>query len=271
MGHADPHPDQQHHFEVQSKFPVNLPSGSYVEGSSRFGGIQPDYYLDFESSEFAEIRKAAQELKAGNLDNWEKVKALNKIIRSNLLPNGAYNDPNYRSLLTDYREQGTDVPLSKYVCTQAGVCRENALILHYALKEAGVPNEFAYAKVQAIGMGINKTEDHAFIVFKHLNDKWIADSYNSWFNGYRLEDLLSEKGVGLDGQSLPGAEKKDVQRRIVNFNDYPRVWVKKTDVNLPGPRPLVTKEVSLRESRASCFKNALKKLFQSNSPGRSVN
>lgn len=220
-------PVDPENYDVVAGGPIDIPNGSFVEGSSRFGGIQPDYYIDIHSPEFAPLLKKAGELRESNLPLWDKVNELSNTIREKVLPKRDYHDPSYRALLSETLSKKQDVPLSKYVNVGAGVCRENAFLLHLLLKEAGIPNKFVYAHVQVINNGIKRAEDHAFTVVNYQNELWIADSYNRWFHGYKFSDVMSQNGIGPESDALPTAMRASVRRKILKLNNYPKVWVPK--------------------------------------------
>lgn len=209
---------------------ADIPAGAIVEGSSKFQGLQPDYLVDFKAQEFDQLRHFSKEIAKKNIPIWEKVNAITQFIRKQLLPRGAYNDPEYLLLMKKYLAADAMVPLSAYVSCGAGVCRENAMIVHLALKEAGIENKFVYAKVQQtvfeLGKKVSETiEDHAFNVVTIEGKKWIVDSYNENFHGFSYDQLLESN---LNSQSrlktLPGAVKNElIFRRIVHVNNFPKV------------------------------------------------
>jgi hypothetical protein len=219
-----------------------LESGMVVEGSVKHGGIQPDYQIDFESQDFRQLKKFARAIKDNpNLSIWTKIDKVATYIRNKTLPHGEYNNPNYLKTLASFREAGEDIPLSAYMSCRAGVCRENAMLLHLALKEAGIANRFVYAKVQqqVWERGVvtfDKSEDHAFTVVEINGKNWIADSYNSNFHGYNFDQLTNpdlDKSLRLEESPLVKDYDSSVFRRIRKVNSYPTVWKPKA-VSCPG-------------------------------------
>lgn len=206
---------------------LDIPENSVVEGSAKYGGLQPDYLIDSGSPHFSRLFALADRVKEKNLDWWEKVRILTEEIRDNELPGKAYNDADYLSVLSRYRSLNADIPLSRYLSIGSGVCRENALILHLALKRAGIPSYHAYVTVrQGAALG-GRVEDHAIVIAPKEGKLWVVDSYNSNFNGYLLEDLLEGK-TPLPVRMAPFSDISPTNRKILAFNRYPRVWIPKS-------------------------------------------
>ncbi|HEY8280577.1 MAG TPA: transglutaminase domain-containing protein, partial [Bdellovibrionota bacterium] len=215
----------------------DIPEGSVMEGSVGYGGIQPDYIVNFHAPEFDELRTFAQDVGQMRIHVTEKIDRINKRIRTNVLPGKSYTNSRYRGVVNTYRNANQDIPLSEYANCKAGVCRENALITHMALKEAGIPNRYVYAKAKLkfyspdSGKIINEVaEDHAFVVTEINGKNWIVDSYNKAFNGFSFDQLRNpklRKNTRLD--ALPFAEEQnDLVAGITEINGYPYVWVPKT-------------------------------------------
>ncbi len=161
----------------------------------------------------------------------EKIRQITSFVQQKVLPNGAYDDPGYLKVLEKYRNAGKDIPISAYIDCRAGVCRENALVMHYALKKAGVENLYVYAKVQLkIFRGKNvvrdATEDHAFTIVKIKGENFIVDSYNSNFHGFSFDQLQSPNltpSTILRTASF-AENNPDVFRRVIMINHYPVVF-----------------------------------------------
>jgi hypothetical protein len=210
---------------------ATIPANAYMDGSIRNQGLQPDYYLDVDHEVFRPLFDFAESLKyKSDLTLWQKVEQIERYIQTQVLEPTAYDDPAYLKLLEEFREQKTssidliNIPLSEYAIRRKGVCREHALMLHFALKKAGIPNQHVYAKVET-GPG-KKIENHAVISLDFEQKKWIIDSYFPEFNGYLYSDLV--QGIESDVQPerrTPFAEPTLGNRRIVKILPYPIVWV----------------------------------------------
>jgi hypothetical protein len=212
-------PNFQDYFIVQGGF-VDIPSGSYVEGSLAYQGIQPNYVVDFENQ--GELKAVAQEVRTSNFPFWQKIDRLVGHLWSKM-PGHEYDNPRYRDLLREYRESGRDIPLSQYYKCGVGVCRERALLGHQLLKAAGIPNEFVYVQSTMQFDGSELTGDHAILVVVHEGQKWVIDGYFDDFHGFRLQDLMSDQGARW--------------RRILAVNAYPRIWIhNRHRDSVPGER-----------------------------------
>lgn len=206
----------------------NLPQGSVVEGSVAHGGIRPDYIIDTKDPALQHLLKKARDISNNHPQFWNKTAQVVELVKQ-ILPDGDYEDPEYLETVENFRNQAKDIPLSKYVCISAGVCREHSLILHLLLKEAGVPNTRFYAKANQRGFGYNTIEDHGFVVVNYRGEEWVIDSYNTNFNGFRLKDLLSPEGVTESSKMSPIATRKDTFRRLLSIHKYPRVWIPRSN------------------------------------------
>lgn len=205
---------------------VDIQEGAYVEGSLRTNGTQPDYYLDFNSEPLKSMLGKAQEIGRSPLSFWDKVDSVVKLVRHGLFKYRHYDDPRYLNLLEKYRTLNRDIPLSEYGACQAGVCREHALALHFALKSAGIENLHGYAKIFRASKYMNYeiTEDHAFTVVKHKNISWVVDAYYWAFNGFRLVDLMSPQGITPHSLRSPIANPGPETRRIIEINEFPKIY-----------------------------------------------
>lgn len=231
---------------------LDIPDGSYVEGSFRQGGVQPDYYVDQSHRDIQRLLAYARKVKKEGGTFWEKVERLQIYIKKRHLPHGEYEAPRYVDLNKKTLELGNNVSLGDYSACRSGVCRENALFLHMALKEAGIPNYHAYAKVRqaSVEYDFDMRENHGFVVAEHEGKKWVLDSYNSNFNGFLLEDLMKEDGVTRWSQRAPMARYSPVTRHILEFLDYPKVWIPKT---AGKPKALKLSKAELNANSSGCW------------------
>ncbi len=216
---------------VQNGGFLNIEQGNIVEGSSRFGGIQPDYYVDVDHPHFKKFLKKARKIGKSSAKFWHKIDQLNDLVGEKTFKFFDYDDPRYLRLLEQARDSDRPVKLSEYFKCQAGVCREYGLFTHIALKEAGIANKFVYAEIHRASNydDYNIVEDHAFVVVKHKGVEWVVDPYYWGFNGFRLEDLLSKEGITIDSKTAPIAEPAPGFRRIIKINDFPKVWTPSTE------------------------------------------
>jgi len=190
---------------------AEIPGGSIVEGSAHKGGIQPDYVIDLDSDGMKTFLSGARKLKKGSPGKRELIDRVVKYV-DDAIKGDSYTSEKYRALLKQYKERGENVPLSEYLACNSAVCRENGLLLHFALKEVGIENKHVYAFV---AQGETR-EDHAFVVVDYGKKKMVFDAYNSNFNGTDLEKLM-EKGVRRSGLNI----------KVERINNFPRIWVPK--------------------------------------------
>jgi hypothetical protein len=160
-----------------------------------------------------------------------------ELLRDDFFRYTDYHNPYYRRLLKKYRLTKKDVPLSEYGMCSAGVCREHALVLHFALKAAGIENKHGYAEIYRASNTDNYeiVEDHAFTVVKYQEVQWIVDAYYWGFNGFRLKDLLSKNGITENSPHAPIAAPGPGTRRIIKINDFPKVYNPKVNLNTKSP------------------------------------
>jgi hypothetical protein len=217
-------PQDPSEFDIIKGGLVNIADGAYIEGSQRQGGIQPDYKVDLESEPLKGIMQKAAAVQELKLEYWDTVGMVVEIVRRDVFSYTDYKNPYYRRLLKKYRLANEDIPLSEYAVCRAGVCREHALILHFALKAAGITNDFAYADVLRVQGYHQITEDHAFTVVKRNGVQWVVDAYNEYFNGYRLNDLMKVGGPSSEAEVAPIAQRTSVIRFIKKINDFPIVF-----------------------------------------------
>lgn len=193
----------------------NIEDGFVLQGSSDYGGLQPNYDIDLRSShKIQELMDYARSLR--ELPQKQIIKRLKNRVRS-ALRDGSYRGRDYLDLLERYRDANQAVPLAEYLNCSAGVCRENSILMHLSLKEAGVENRYMYVQAQATSMGTTRVEDHALVVVKRDEKLIIVDSYNSNFHNVELDQILGKsKTVGF-GMSI----------KINKINKFPILYVPK--------------------------------------------
>ncbi len=224
--------------EHQASYISFIPEGSVIQGSAAYGGIQPDYLINFTDVKFKTLRDYLDQIKANTALTFLKKVELTKRAVSSLLKKKSYDELSNSLLALQYKEDGQDIPLSEYAHHSTGVCREHALILHKALNWIGVENHYVYAKISREISDVEITEDHAFNTIHFENQDWIIDSYYRGFDGFLYSDIVA--GVGRP-RSLPGTPEYKSQRSIIRINNYPLAW-------LP-------KRTGLQRSCAQIFKN----------------
>lgn len=204
----------------------NIPPYSIIEGSTRFGGIQPDYFFDIDSPEFDHLKKFADELREAKTPVLEKIPQLISMIRSIFQFHNESSDPVYLNLMSKYRKIGNTIPLSQYINCGAGVCRENAMLLHFFMQRAGISNSFVYVKYSIDYESEPRfTEDHGFTVFEYEDELWIADSYYKQFNGYSFDEFVKSLGTLIvPKRGLPFSEVRTEKRGLIVLNRYPKVF-----------------------------------------------
>ncbi|WP_413578767.1 transglutaminase domain-containing protein [Bdellovibrio sp. HCB290] len=221
---TNPNPAQ---YETTNGGYGQIEDGAIVEGSTRHGGIQPDYTVNLNEEPLKTLMETAAKIgKDKSLGFWDKVGAVRSLVRGDFFIYYEYYNPYYRRLLKKYRDKGEKVPLAEYGVCGAGVCREYAMVFHFALKAAGIPNDHAYAHIYRASNweGFEHWEDHAFNVVKYRNQKWVVDAFYWGFNGYLLSDLMSEKGITEHSKTAPIADPGPGSRRIIHINDFPVVY-----------------------------------------------
>ena len=201
----------------------SIPPHSIVEGSAQHSGIQPDYFLDTDASEFEPLLKIADQIGQSSQSIPDKVASVIIEVRK-IFRHHQYHDPVYLNLAEHYRARGAMIPLSQYISCGAGVCRENALLMHILLTRAGIANSHVYAKVAVdYGAGPVKPEDHGFVVFEYQGERWIADSYYKQFNGYSFDELLNDhETLKQPTRMLSFAVPRSEPRAIVQLNSFPK-------------------------------------------------
>ncbi|MEX1099690.1 MAG: hypothetical protein WEB87_04650, partial [Bacteriovoracaceae bacterium] len=167
-------------YYTYSKGVYNIEDGFILQGSTDYGGIQPNYLIDLSSDKAVrEFLQYSRELRHLPVD--ERVALVGDYVK-NALPHGEYDSAPYLEALEEYRNKGKAIPLKEYLRCEAGVCRENSLFTHLGLKEAGVDNRYVYAQVEQIVNGKSYVEDHAFVVMERNGELYTVDPYNSNFD-----------------------------------------------------------------------------------------
>lgn len=214
------------HYNVVQGGLTNIKDGAFVEGSSKMGGIQPDYFIDLTQEPLKTVLKSAKKIGHSKLKFWDKVGLVVELVRSDVFKYTNYYNPYYRGLLKKYRDANIDIPLHEYGVCGAGVCREHALVLHFALKAAGIKNLHGYANIYRASNWHNYEvyEDHAFTVVEHKGTSWVVDAYYWGFNGFRLIDLTSPQGITENSPHAPIADPAPGTRRIVEINKFPIIY-----------------------------------------------
>ncbi|HEY1101426.1 MAG TPA: hypothetical protein VGF99_20980 [Myxococcota bacterium] len=180
---------------------VRLNHGSVVEGSVDFGGLQPNYVVDLKHPRLQALLGKARALDVPGASLRSKVDAVVALVQATLTE-GAYDAPAYLKLLADHRTQRTNITLGDYLRHGAGVCRENALLTHLALLEAGCDSEYLYASAS---QGAHR-EDHAVALVRDDHGRQIVvDSYNRNFHGFFLDDLTKPGGSSPFDTRLRGS------------------------------------------------------------------
>lgn len=175
-----------------------------TRGVGTTGGIQPDYWVsptdDPDLKEFLEtVESRAMQLPAGATTS-DTLKLVHTLLRERL-PEKSPVAPQYLELLAHHRSQKLLVPLGKYLCIGAGVCREFALLTHLALKRLGLAARYAY--MQHIFQG--RVEDHAINLLEIDGRTTVIDFYYDAYHLKPLQELLDS-------------------RTLLRINPYPKVW-----------------------------------------------
>lgn len=220
-------PNKHKQYDLYNGATINsLPNNSILEGSASHGGIQPDYIIDREHPDIQAIIKVIKEATSKTEDFWKKVEIITHFVKTDVLPEGEYDNPRYRKLVKEYKEAGVDIPLSAFISCRAGVCRESAMITHILLDEIGIENFYLYVRVKTIA-DFFEPEDHALIGLKYKGEVWTVDSFNENFNGFLLEDLLAGGDDTLEQKKAPFAAEIHPYRKILKIHNYPKAWLPK--------------------------------------------
>jgi len=200
---------------------VRLNHGSVVEGSVDFGGLQPNYVIDLKHPRLQKLLAEARALDAPGTSLRAKVNGVVALVQRTLTE-GAYDAPAYLKLLADNRHQRTNITLGDYLAHGAGVCRENALLTHLSLLEAGCTSEYLYCNAN---QGAH-SEDHAVaLVTDDSGRQIVVDSYNRNFHGFFLDDLRRPGGSAASDKRLPGDAVPSTYGCTLKIVDHPVYWV----------------------------------------------
>jgi hypothetical protein len=224
-------------YRVQDGGFIELENGSVVEGSVSKGGMQPNYVVDYADSNLKRLISDARSIKDRPL--LEKIKLITSAAQRTLHKNG-YEDPDYLKLMKHFRERGEAIPVGQYIEGGCGTCRENAIFMHLALKEAGVPNKLTYSKYTHFNYDARTgnistvTEDHAFSVVELEGKPYIIDSYFHEAHGLSLQAITDDKFITRDTPRAPWAYDlwdklpASVERlpvHVEKIHDFPKYWI----------------------------------------------
>ena len=234
--------------------PVRLNHGSIVEGSVDHGGIQPNYVVDLNHPRLQSLLTDCRALNRPEVSFKDRVDGVVRFVQETLV-DGAYDAPAYLKLLAERRKQRANVTLGDYLAGGAGVCRENALLTHLGLLEAGCESEYLYANAT---QGTHR-EDHAVAIVIDTagrqpdGEKYVVDSYNSNFHGFRLADLLRPGGSQSTDKRLPSSQKPpSLFGCSLKVASYPNYWIPVRALMAPAkPDFEITAETTFRVVRTS--------------------
>ena len=196
-----------------------------VEGTSQKGGVQPDFLVDETKDDALHgLLERARAIGDRGAPREQRVREVYELVRRSLTwaHGGApteYEDPDFRALLATYRGAGRPIPLGEYARHGLGDCRAHFLVLHLALLKAGIDNEAVYASIRGgpVSQAPSSQEGHGFVVLRGgADDGRVLDSYYPPFNGSRLKDLESSRGIARD-------EGRGQPLRVLAVRPYPRV------------------------------------------------
>lgn len=215
---------EENYVDTASRF-LNLSAGAILEGSSRHGGLQPDYLIDIDNPVFDGLREFVRGLVTKqDMSYWTKVSSVTQYIQSEMLYRRDYDDETYQKLIAHYRLLNIPIPLSEYVKAHSGVCRENAIILHFALEWMGIENRFLYVHVNEVLESRVNEEDHAVVVVMVDGELRVVDSYHFFtYTGFRLQDLLGSGVANIDLNVSELLNNNTFPRRFERVNTYPLV------------------------------------------------
>lgn len=232
---APPNPQE---FKIQQGGFVDLSHGAIVQGSVSHGGGQPDFVIDMNDPDLsAFLKQVRYAVWRSPMILFLKMIGQNEIVRTKTievvtalirkaLPERSGRSETYMRVLEEHRLAGLDISLGSYLRCAAGVCRENALLTHLALKAVGIQNHYVYIKV-----GYSHTfEDHAVVVIQDKNhERWIVDPYNMFFHGRNFDDLVNMESRGrpknLEPRIASFADDTGRFSRIVSVLGYPTYWI----------------------------------------------
>jgi hypothetical protein len=210
----------------QKKLPAEITDGSLIEGSARQGGVQPDYRISLQGPRIKAFLKAAAQIREQGLSVPDTIAAVNQLTRSRL-SRTSYTGWSYLRLVNRFKSKKMPIDLESYFDSKCGVCRENALVNHFALKAAGLAPQFSYVRISRTESGRSIVEDHAINLVKIDGESFVVDAYFLPFNGHKLSDLKTEVGVNfglLFGSPIVDQNGSETARIIATL-PYPRLFV----------------------------------------------
>jgi len=197
---------QKQDFSIQSGGAVELEPGMYIEGSRYHGGSQPDYYIDLNTPNVKWILDQAKTIGQSEKDPWQKIKHIDALLNSRLGDKDPKN-VSYLQYINDKSQNDQSITLEEYLSRNFAVCREHAILAHFALKAAGFSPQHVYV-TQTLGSVL---EDHAFNLVKIKGRTYIVDTYEKYLHGSEL----SEARQGITTTKFARLEK---------INSYPRYY-----------------------------------------------
>ncbi len=210
-----------------NRFFRDISDGSIIEGSHRYGGIQPDYYIDLHEAPIRSVLQFAEKIgRDPNIENFTKVNIILKHIQKSVLTDKNPRGAPYLEMLAKKLNNGEQVSISNYIEKHIGVCREHAILTHLALKKANIKNYFAYGVLKN---RFGARYDHAFVIIDDGDEQWLVDSYNPYLNGRRLKDVLRSSGSKIGDPIASFASRLDSTLgnlggiQVIPLN-YPIVW-----------------------------------------------
>ena len=181
---------------------VRLEHGTIVEGSARFGGIQPDYIIDLEHPALKALLDEAQSWRGKS--RVEKIRRAQRLVKKTLA-NDSYDAPGYLALLETYRQKLEPISIGEYARCGAGVCRENAIIGQILLRAAGEDARYHYVHLP------NERVDHAVVLLPRHEGARRLTSFDV------VDFYFKEKAVSY-------SEWLDINDGAVVPLTYPKVW-----------------------------------------------
>lgn len=197
----------------------DLRPGQIVEGSTRFGGLQPDILLDW-----VEVKKMTGGMKqTAGVDNLRDISQIVKSVRENYLKTSHLESKELLDINRRYSTSGVPIPLSEYLKIRSGDCRIHGLLTHFLLKERNIPNLYVYLLLEKTnGAGISMIEDHAINLVDIDNVLVIVDSKTDRLNGFPLKKAL-EQGIGPLAKPLKFGNGSCNYSRVLKIHNFPRV------------------------------------------------
>lgn len=200
-----------------------LRNGSIVEGSIEHGGAQPHYKVDAASPEIQSFLTGARSVARSGKTFWDKIFLVSRYSRQATI-RWRYDDPIYLELMREFRERGEPIPLSRYLNASCGVCREQAMLLHLALKEVGFDTTYLYVNIYKDDRYM---EDHALVTVQFQGETWLVDSRNSAYSGRRLVDTMKPGGIHPSDRKIPMPLPEftfDPYGERFVLSNYPRIY-----------------------------------------------